>query len=110
MAPLRVPSNASWGLVNGLGFDATVGEDEDAALFPPPAEVSMLAYFDIAAAALWAVDDEVAAVLLVESWLTTLSRSEFGLAFSTVSCRQRAIRLGQVLWPDDFWGHPRDSA
>lgn len=45
----------------------------------------MLAYFDMAAAAVWAVEEDVAAELLVASWWTTLSRREFGLALRTVS-------------------------
>jgi hypothetical protein len=53
MAPLAVPS----GLVKGLGFDETVGE-EVPFVAAAAVDVNRLAYFDIAAAAVWAVDDE----------------------------------------------------
>lgn len=68
-------------------FEAAEGEAVLAAELPyaEAEEVKTLAYFDIAAAAACAVDDDVAAEEDVESWLTTLSNMELGLAFRTVS-------------------------
>jgi len=53
MAPLAVPS----GRVKGLGLDETVGEEVPFAA-AAAVEVKRFAYFEIAAAAVWAVDDD----------------------------------------------------
>jgi hypothetical protein len=53
MAPLAVPS----GRVKGLGFDETVGEDVPFAA-AAAVDVKRFAYFEIAAAAVWAVEVE----------------------------------------------------
>jgi hypothetical protein len=61
MAPLAPPSAP--GRVNGLGFDATIGDEvplvPDEAVLP---DVKRLAYFEMAAAAVWAVEEDEAVV------------------------------------------------
>jgi hypothetical protein len=53
MAPLAVPS----GRVKGFGFEDTVGEEVPFAA-AAAVDVKRFAYFEIAAAAVWAVEDD----------------------------------------------------
>jgi hypothetical protein len=52
MAPLTVPS----GRVKGFGFEETVGEEVPFAA-AAAVDVKRFAYFEMAAAAVWAVED-----------------------------------------------------